>query len=147
MSRLRERYRVDLPALQCVCEINYVRLLQLLPEMRLGNGCRLNLSRGERSIGALVLQVLEVSPFTTSLMLRQEQGLHWLPMAQLEVRVYHDVRMAEVVAAGYLRHISGRYAYPNEAMLQPDEKAQLNVFLGEWLSHCLLCGHELQPMG
>jgi len=29
------------------------------------------------------------------------------------------------------------------AMHQPDEKAQLNLFLGEWLSHCLACGHEL----
>jgi len=23
-----------------------------------------------------------------------------------------------------------------------DEKARLNRFLGEWLSHCLACGHE-----
>jgi uncharacterized protein YqiB (DUF1249 family) len=25
-------------------------------------------------------------------------------------------------------------------------KTQLNLFLGEWLSHCLACGHELAPV-
>jgi uncharacterized protein YqiB (DUF1249 family) len=31
-------------------------------------------------------------------------------------------------------------------MHQPDEKAQLNVFLGEWLSHCLALGHEFEAV-
>jgi uncharacterized protein YqiB (DUF1249 family) len=31
-------------------------------------------------------------------------------------------------------------------MHQPDEKSQLNLFLGEWLSHCLARGHELEPV-
>jgi len=31
-------------------------------------------------------------------------------------------------------------------MHQPDEKTQLNLFLGEWLGHCLACGHELAPV-
>jgi len=65
---------------------------------------------------------------------------------ELEVRVYHDARMAEVVSAGASRHLLGRYPYPNQAMYQPDEKSQLNLFLGEWLSHCLACGHEAEPI-
>ncbi len=66
-----------------------------------------------------------------------------LPVPHLEVQVYHDARMAEVVSAEHTRRLRSIYPYPNEAMHQPDEKAQLNLFLGEWLSHCLACGHEL----
>lgn len=57
-------------------------------------------------------------------------------MPHLEVQVYHDARMAEVVSAEHTRRLRSIYPYPNEAMHQPDEKAQLNLFLGEWLSHC-----------
>ena len=65
-------------------------------------------------------------------------------MPQLEVQVYHDARMAEVISAEHARRFRSIYPYPNVFMHQPDEKAQLNVFLGEWLSHCLALGHEFE---
>ena len=77
---------------------------------------------------------------------RQELSLPWLPLPHMEVRVYHDARMAEVVGAENARRFRSIYTYPNAAMHQPDEKTQLNLFLGEWLGHCLACGHELQPV-
>ena len=142
---LRERYRVDLAGLQSACEVNYARLMQLLPEMRAGQASRrVALSRGEHLLGVLRLEVVEVSPYTTTLQLQQEQHLPWLPLPRLEVRVYHDARMAEVVVADNARRLRGLYPYPNEAMHQPDEKTQLNLFLGEWLTHCLACGHEFE---
>ncbi|HBX56798.1 MAG TPA: DUF1249 domain-containing protein, partial [Pseudomonas sp.] len=58
----------------------------------------------------------------------------------------HDARMAEVISAQSARRFRSIYPYPNAAMHQPDEKTQLNLFLGEWLSHCLACGHELEPV-
>ncbi|MBF7730199.1 DUF1249 domain-containing protein [Pseudomonas sp. N040] len=145
MTLLRERYRVDLAGLQSTCERNYVRLMRLLPEMRAGQvSRRVAVSRGEHLLGVLRLEVLEVSPYTTTLHVQQEQQLPWLPLPRLEVRVYHDARMAEVVVADNTRRLLSHYPYPNAAMHQPDEKTQLNVFLGEWLSHCLACGHELE---
>lgn len=36
--------------------------------------------------------------------------------------------------------------YPNEQMLQPDEKFQLNQFLGEWLGYCQRNGQSAQPL-
>ena len=72
--------------------------------------------------------------------------LPWLPVPRLEVRAYHDARMAEVIGAENARRFRGIYPYPNTAMHQPDEKTQLNLFLGEWLSHCIACGHELMPV-
>lgn len=144
---VRERYRVDLVDLQATCEANYARLLRLLPDMRGSSaGRRVALSQGERLLGVLALDVLEICPYTTTVRVQQEHALPWLPSPQLEVRVYHDARMAEVVGAQQARRFQGRYPYPNAAMYQPDEKSQLNLFLGEWLSHCLSCGHELEPV-
>ena len=147
MILLRERYRVDLSGLQAVCELNYLRLLRLLPDMRDGLAQRnLLLSQGEQSFGQLHIAVLENCPYTTTVQVSQQHCLSWLPVPKMEVRVYHDARMAEVVRAENARRFRGIYAYPNALMHQPDEKNQLNLFLGEWLSHCLACGHELEPV-
>jgi uncharacterized protein len=147
MNLLRERYRVDLVELQAACEANYVRLMQLLPAMREGaEPRRVALSHGDQQFGVLALDVLETSPYTSTLSVRQEHSLPWLPVPQMEVRVYHDARMAEVIGAQSARRFHGVYPYPNASMHQPDEKTQLNLFLGEWLSHCLACGHELMPV-
>ncbi len=50
------------------------------------------------------------------------------------------------VGAEQARRLMAIYPYPNQAMHQPDEKNQLNLFLGEWLAHCLACGHEMEPV-
>ncbi|MDP3816991.1 DUF1249 domain-containing protein [Pseudomonas sp.] len=151
VNLLRERYRVDLVELQAACELNYARLMQLLPAMREQpdphrQPRRVALSQGEHLLGVLALDVVESCPYTSTIKVRQEHSLPWLPVPQLEVRVYHDARMAEVVGAQSARRFRGIYPYPNAAMHQPDEKTQLNLFLGEWLSHCLACGHELEPV-
>jgi len=144
VNLLRERYRVDLAGLQAACEANYARLMRLLPEMRTTmSSRRIGMAQGDQMLGVLALDVLLACPYTTTLRVRQEHSLPWLPVPQLEVQVYHDARMAEVVSAEHARRLRSIYPYPNEAMHQPDEKAQLNLFLGEWLSHCLACGHEL----
>lgn len=147
MKLLRERYRLDLVELQATCAANYARLMRLLPDMREHVGTRrVALSQGEHLLGVLALEVLEACPYTTTLQLRQEHSWPWLPVPPLQVRVYHDARMAEVVSAASARGFRSTYLYPNSAMHQPDEKTQLNQFLGEWLCHCLACGHELQPV-
>ncbi|POA22119.1 DUF1249 domain-containing protein [Pseudomonas sp. FW300-N1A1] len=141
----RDRYRVDLVGLQSACEANYARLLRLLPEMRNQPAARrIAMTQGDQMLGVLTLEVLRACPYTTTLRVRQEHSLPWLPVPQLEVQVYHDARMAEVISAEHARRFRGIYPYPNALMHQPDEKAQLNVFLGEWLSHCLACGHEYE---
>ncbi|WP_301357723.1 DUF1249 domain-containing protein [Stutzerimonas nitrititolerans] len=147
MKLARDRYRVDLLELQAACEANYLRLMRLLPQMHTSQDARrVAMSQGDRLLGVLVLQVLENCPYTSTLRITQEHCLPWLPVPQMEVRVYHDARMAEVICAENTRRFRGIYAYPNAQMHQPDEKTQLNLFLGEWLGHCLACGHELAPV-
>nr|WP_241194864.1 DUF1249 domain-containing protein [Pseudomonas fulva] len=144
VNLLRERYRVDLAGLQAACEANYARLIRLLPDMRTTQSSRsIGMTQGDQMLGVLVLDVVLACPYTTTLRIRQEHSLPWLPVPVMEVQVYHDARMAEVVSAEHARRLRSIYPYPNAAMHQPDEKAQLNLFLGEWLSHCLACGHEL----
>jgi hypothetical protein len=145
MRRTRERYRVDLLELQAACEANYMRLMRLLPAMRNHPDTRrIAMSQGDRLLGVLVLTVTESCPYTTTVQISQQDCLPWLPVPQMDVRVYHDARMAEVIGAENARRFRGIYSYPNAQMHQPDEKNQLNLFLGEWLGHCLACGHELE---
>lgn len=142
MSALAERYRVDLAGLQATCEANYARLMRLLPGMREQPALRrLALSAGDTPLAVLALRVTEAGPYTSTVEVHEEPALAWLPTPRLEVRVYHDARMAEVTGAEHCRRLLPRYVYPNPRMHQPDEKSQLNLFLGEWLGHYLQCGH------
>ncbi|EGH20233.1 hypothetical protein PSYMO_01535 [Pseudomonas amygdali pv. mori str. 301020] len=147
VNLLRERYRVDLAGLQAACEANYARLMRLLPDMRNEQRSRrVAVTQGDQMLGVLAVEVLLDCPYTTTPQVRQEHSLPWLPVPVLEVQVYHDARMAEVIGAEHARRFRGIYPYPNADMHQPDEKAQLNLFLGEWLSHCLACGHEFEAV-
>lgn len=136
LASRKPRYRVDLVSLQAVCETNFARLRRLMPDMAEQDERRIPLAIPDESSQALVVRVLERCPYTTTLQLCHERRQEWLSPPSMEVRLYHDVRMAEVVAAFNRRRFRGVYPYPNEQMLQPDEKYQLNHFLGEWLGYC-----------
>jgi len=135
---LKRRYCVDLAAVQAECEVNYWRLECLLRAFREDDRCF--------AIGAhlqMHICVQERSPYTTLIKIGTLLEIAQAPMAlapSLTVRVYHDARLAEVVAFARLRRVLPHYDYPNPAMHQPDEKAQWNRFLSDWLSHCLQHG-------
>lgn len=138
---MKRRYQVDLPAEMAQCALNYARLQRLLPT----RGCTPR-ERGRswqsRQLGVgddlcISIDVTERGPYTTTLQISQNTVSEALPSPQLTVRVYHDARLAEVVAFSNRRRVWPRYDYPNTDMHQPDEKAQWNRFLGDWLSLCL----------
>ncbi len=56
------------------------------------------------------------------------------------VRLYHDAQSAEVVEVRNESRFKEVYEYPNPRMRARDEKAQVNRFLGEYLSMCLRYG-------
>lgn len=146
MVRSKPRYRVDLSGLQAICEANYFRLRKLMPEMAVQNERQITLSVGDEAEQRLEMRVIERCRYTTMLQLSHQQEDQWLQPPSMEVRLYHDASMAEVVAAYNRRRFRGVYPYPNEQMLQPDEKFQLNNFLGEWLSYCQRHGQSAQPV-
>lgn len=141
------RYRVDLKKYLADCEANYVRMLRLFPAIDHQEELLLALGEGEKTLS---FQVLERTPYTTLVSIVQEvEGgscADWLLPLRLKVRLYHDVRMAEVVNWLGQRQLQPRYEYPNKHMRQPDEKAQWNSFLADWLSYAIHHGYATLPL-
>jgi uncharacterized protein YqiB (DUF1249 family) len=149
-------YKVDVRALHATCEANFARLQPFLPATLpkgrpwhfLSFWPREGVSCTDKSLiytGVTTLQVLEKSRYTSTIHLRHKAGwASWLQLPEIVVRVYHDVKMAEVIRMtgpmGAQAHLFGRYDYPNRNMLQQDEKYQWNYFFGEWLGYCLRKG-------
>ncbi len=142
----KPRYRVDLSGLQALCEANYLRLRKLMPDIAVKDERQIVLCIEGEQQQRLVMQVIERCRYTTMLRLSYQQHNEWLQPPSMEVRLYHDASMAEVVAVYNRRRLHGVYPYPNEQMLQPDEKFQLNRFLGEWLGYCQHHGQSAQPV-
>lgn len=131
------RPAVDLAALLAQCEGNYRRLALLLPERRPGAVRTLAVAGTGLQYR---LTVLECSPYTSLLAIRQQGQPAWLPALTMEVRLYHDAAVAEVISCQGYRRIRSQYPYPNPAMHQPDEKLRLGAFLADWLAFCLRHG-------
>ena len=134
-----KRYKIDLPAHMAECDANYLRLLKLFPAVQLEasstfavdiNGSRLE----------ICLAVIERGPYTTLVKLTQLPQAPWSRKSSMTIRIYHDARNAEVVEYQGKRHFRAVYDYPNADMRHPDEKEQINKFLGEYLSMCLAHG-------
>ena len=146
------RYSIDLGRHLTVCDGNYLRLTKLMPN--LGRHAEDAGFAGDRRafhvpVGgaspAVTIEVVECSRYTTTLAVAQLSGgreIGDLSMADLsmKVRLYHDARSAEVVEFQGKRWFESAYDYPNREMRQPDEKAQVNRFLSEFLNACLRHG-------
>lgn len=132
------RYVPDLMSLQRTCETNYMALMKLLPR-EVQVGATQDYLLGNKL--AFRLHVIGLSRFTTQVMLsQQERSLADYLQTRIEIRLYHDVRMAEVCATQQISRLQPRYDYPNKQMYQRDEKEQVNLFLAEWLKLCLKHG-------
>ncbi len=147
----KERYKVDLPLQMAECETNYARLTKLLANRQLDKSVsqpvelRFMIARGQHE-WLHVLRIIERSPYTTTLELSRTaigDSSNWLALPKLTLRMYHDAKLAEVLAWEGHKRLRPRYEYPNQSMYQSDEKYQLNRFLGEWLTLCLEHGHSL----
>lgn len=136
------RYRVDLPDLQATCALNYAQLRRLLPLLEEPHCQRLiRLSHSPQQGAQIDLQAWRHGPYTSELSIALQSLLAWLTPLRLQVRAYHDAQLAEVVAVASGR-LKPRYSYPNEQMCQPDEKRQLNRYLGQWLAQAQRFGEQ-----
>ncbi len=142
----RARHKVDLAGLQALCTANYLAILRLLPQLQGESAaCFVIDALGG---GKVSVRVLERGPYTTFIDIEQVGGeAAAAGQAHFQVRVYHDARMAEVIACQGHRQIKPRYDYPNAGMYHRDEKFQVNRFFGEWLSSCLARGRSVSSIG
>ncbi len=135
----RKRYSIDLPAHMAECDANYLRIMKLFPNLRENDVSVFGVMIADQA-AEVSIAVLERSPYTTLIKLRQLPEAPWGTNPMMTVRLYHDARSAEVVEYQRARHFKAVYAYPNDSMRQRDEKVQVNRFLGEFLSYCLTHG-------
>ena len=124
-------------------EENYRLMLALLPEfdreeewMRFGST---DCSR------LLQIRVLERCRYTTILELAMpfDAGSLVLPDLHMQLRLYHDARVAEVVAYQGCGRIPAPYQVTLRAPYLPDEKRQINLLLHELLRYCRRNGFQL----
>lgn len=136
----RKRYVPYVPDFLSLCERNYSQLRFFLPpQQRPGQGCLIHINASE----SYQVEVLELCKYTTtvSIELRSQTVMGWLK-PRFEVRLYHDARLAEVVACQQVRQFRAVYNYPNVEMLLPDEKLQINLLLRDWLNLCSRRGYQ-----
>lgn len=138
------RYVPDVTGMIAECELNYARLLKLLPET---GSRKLAVTYPSGQSVTVLFEVLENFRYTSSVRISQcAASCDWLHLPSMAVRLYHDANMAEVVDAQHMRQLRGIYAYPNEQMHHADEKVQRNLYLGEWLRYCLQHGHVVEEV-
>ncbi len=70
-----------------------------------------------------------------------------LPDLSIDIRIYHDACLAEVVSYQGQGRFLAHYRVPNALMYQAHEKQQVNYFLREWLSHGLSRARRQQRPG
>lgn len=139
---IKANYHVDLSELMRTYETNYAKLNALLPaKASVGHVCRYHAAGMNYQ-----LQVGEITKYTTVVDICQSDDVPVFPLPKMSVRLYHDARVAEVCSSEHIHRVQPIYHYPNEKMLQRDEKAQLNRFLGEWLTFCLKHGISQAPI-
>ena len=135
----RRRQRHNLERLHSECELNYVRLLRLMPgPTRLDQVIRVDFTHESKS--GMQIRVEEITRYTHLLSIVADGARpEWLPEIQVKVRIYHDAKMAEVVEWCSDRTIPWELA-EKSSMQAPDEKWQWNMFLSDLLSHGLSHG-------
>lgn len=150
----RKNYQPNLVSLMTLCANNYMLLLKVLANRTaLGESRHFFIS----DFLSYNVTILEVTRYTSVISFEQESlsnsfknipgivanALH----PRMNIRLYHDARMAEVLSTQDIKQVKPRYDYPNSQMHQQDEKQQTNQFLNEWLHLCLRLGQvnvELQ---
>lgn len=129
-------HRADLTDLHALCDANYRRVLQLFPDYEHRN--RHDFSAGSAEV---VFAVTDRGRYTTTLQVTLTGTLPApLGVSCFDLRVYHDARMAEVIAFQSRRTGGPRYRYPNPDMHQRNEKLGQNQFVADLLAFCLAEG-------
>ena len=136
---MARRYIIDLGAHLSECDGNYLRLARLMPDLERSNRWEFHILLGGAA-AQVAIEVEDRCRYTTVLTLCQRCALQGIDETRIKVRLYHDARCAEVIEFQGQRHFEPSYEYPNAKMRQPDEKAQVNRFLREFLDTCLAHG-------
>jgi hypothetical protein len=132
-------------ALMDLYERNYISMRRLLPVMPPVPAVRVSRVQGGLD---LHLRIVERRRYTSELILTYEFGHKegaLIAEPNLRIRVYHDARMVEVMAARPRYHAAFAADFlsgdrPDRTQLHA--RWRINRFLYKWLSYCLWQGHR-----
>jgi uncharacterized protein YqiB (DUF1249 family) len=131
---------VSFVSLMSLYESNYLRLRVLAGDVRAHTGRSVSSVAGDCD---LHFEVLEHAPYTSMVRLtyRFEDAGGTLDDPDLELRVYHDARLAEVSGCGrWVRHASLDHVRAG-IPAQLGERWLRNMLLNKWLDYCYERGH------
>ena len=128
-----------------MCDSNYLRFTRLLPALEDDAARTFHVVFGATaaaggSLPTAKFEVMDRDRYTSVVALSQRGLARSIAATRIKVRLYHDARCAEVIEFQGQRWFDAVYTYPNAKMRQPDEKAQVNRFLTEFLNACLTHG-------
>ena len=132
-------------ALMSLYESNHRRLGALAGELRSLEGLHRSSVQGDVELG---LRVTERSPYTTMLELTYvfDDEPDGLTAPDMQIRVYHDARLAEAHAW------ANRHEHPllsdwrQHAAMDLDQRWARNLMLNKWLEYCLERGHGFRRL-
>ena len=126
--------------LMALYESNYLRLLQLLPELERLDGCFRSRVAGDCE---LYVDILERCRYTVTLSLSYyfDRGAERIADPDMTVRAYLDGRLAEAMSmSGCHRHTELRRLV-REHRAELDARWRKNVVLNKWLDYLMHQGH------
>lgn len=126
--------------LMALYESNYLRLLRLIPELDILDGCFRSRVAGDCD---LHIEILERCRYTVTLSLsyhlETDEGL--LVDPDMTIRVYLDGQLAEVMAIGEKQHHIALRDLVIEHRRELDLRWQRNIVLNKWLDYLSEQGH------
>lgn len=131
---MQQRYVVDVAELHRLNELNYAALLHFVPNSD-DMDAEVKIQAGDGLV--FVVTCVSRSRYTSDIVIEQLKP-SWADYlrAKMTVRLYHDVRMAEVLTTQGVTRLKVHYHQPNRNMRHRDEKYQANQFLSDWLQLC-----------
>jgi hypothetical protein len=126
--------------LMALYESNFLRLLQLIPEIGRLDGCFRSRVAGDCD---LFVEIIETSRYTVTLSLTYhlptDEGL--LTDPDITVRVYLDGQQAEVIAIGERQRHEALRRLVFEHQEELDRRWRFNIVLNKWLDYLYDQGH------
>jgi uncharacterized protein len=128
-------------SLMSLYESNYIRLAWLVPNLNTVSGTLVSEVKGDCP---LHLVMTERSRYTTTLSLtylfEEEGGIVADP--DLQIRVYHDARLAEVQACARWHRHNVLESLRSQLTRELGDRWLRNVMLNKWLDYCVERGHR-----
>ena len=131
--KLRGNSKVNFKDLYRLYENNYIKVRELFPEVHDTNESTFLLPEGTNN-SRVYFKLSRESIYTSKLEINYGSFSNpELIKIEIEVPIYHDLKMAEVRSVNNKKLFWVRNNYPNKNMFHKDEKFQWNKFLSEWL--------------